>query len=66
MLFSREGRIIFLSHNNNLSLLHQVVIVSEEFRGLTTLQRHRKVNNVLKEELAMIHAFTIETKTPGQ
>lgn len=36
----------------------EVVIVSSIFMGKNKLQRHRLVNAALKEEIAVIHAFT--------
>ncbi|KAI8905165.1 bola-like protein, partial [Gorgonomyces haynaldii] len=36
----------------------EVVIVSEKFQGLKTLQRHRLVNDALKKEIGDIHAFS--------
>ncbi|XP_077576335.1 bolA-like protein 1 isoform X1 [Stigmatopora nigra] len=45
----------------------RVMVVSERFRGLTPLQRHRLVNETLKEELsARVHALAIQAKTPDQ
>ncbi|XP_065168758.1 bolA-like protein 2 isoform X2 [Atheta coriaria] len=41
-------------------------IVSGKFEGKPTLQRHRLVNSVLKEELKTIHAFSQKTFTPEQ
>lgn len=43
-----------------------VVIVAKKFEGLGLLDRHRLVNNTLKEELQKIHAFTQKTLTPAQ
>lgn len=34
-----------------------VIIVSDTFKGKNKLMRHRLVNNLLKEEIAGIHAF---------
>ena len=42
------------------------VIVSEEFKGKTLLQRHRLVNGVLKEEIRAIHAWTPRCLTGEQ
>jgi stress-induced morphogen len=44
----------------------RIVIASGEFENLTLLQRHRKVNHLLKEELIEIHALQLVTKTPGE
>ena len=42
------------------------VIVSEQFKGKTLLQRHRLVNGVLKEEIKAIHAWTPRCLTGEQ
>jgi len=43
----------------------QIAIVSEQFRDLSLLDRHRLVHSVLKEEMATrIHALTLNTQTP--
>ncbi|XP_005534126.2 PREDICTED: bolA-like protein 2 isoform X1 [Pseudopodoces humilis] len=44
----------------------RLVVVSGIFRGLKTLQRHRLVNEALKEELGRIHALEQRTLTPEQ
>ncbi|TRY84789.1 hypothetical protein DNTS_008971 [Danionella cerebrum] len=45
----------------------RVVVVSPRFEGLSLLQRHRLVNDALKEELSScIHALAIQAKTPQQ
>ncbi|XP_067878984.1 bolA-like protein 1 isoform X2 [Heterodontus francisci] len=45
----------------------KVVVVSERFEGVPLLQRHRMVNETLKEELATrVHALSIQAKTPRQ
>jgi len=36
----------------------EVIIVSPDFKGKTTLARHRLVNNMLKDEIAKVHAWT--------
>jgi len=43
-----------------------LVIVSPDFNGKGTLARHRLVNQVLKEKIASLHAFSQETYTPEQ
>jgi len=42
------------------------VVVSELFEGKPLLDRHRMVNNVLSEELKLIHAFSLKTYTKQQ
>ncbi|XP_077431920.1 bolA-like protein 1 [Vanacampus margaritifer] len=45
----------------------RVLVVSERFRGLSLLQRHRLVNEALKAELSTrVHALAIQAKTPEQ
>ncbi|KAG8560066.1 hypothetical protein GDO81_014765 [Engystomops pustulosus] len=45
----------------------KVVIVSDVFDGKSLIQRHRLVNDLLKEELAgPVHALSIQAKTPQQ
>ncbi|XP_077320381.1 bolA-like protein 1 [Lithobates pipiens] len=45
----------------------KVVVVSEAFSGKPLIQRHRLVNELLKEELAgSVHALSIQAKTPEQ
>ncbi|KAJ3378874.1 hypothetical protein HDU92_007058 [Lobulomyces angularis] len=41
----------------------EVVIVSEKFEGLKTLQRHRLVNETGKELISKLHAFSVKTFT---
>ncbi|XP_005183767.1 bolA-like protein 2 [Musca domestica] len=43
-----------------------VVIVSDKFKGLKMLQKHRMVNSVLAEELKEIHAFSQKSYTPEE
>lgn len=47
----------------------EVIIVSEDFEGVPLIQRHRKVQALLKEGGLMdeaIHALTIKAWTPDQ
>ncbi|CAH2326805.1 Hypothetical predicted protein [Pelobates cultripes] len=45
----------------------KVVVVSETFNGKSLIQRHRLVNDLLKDELAgPVHALSIQAKTPQQ
>lgn len=45
---------------------YDVVIVSDTFQGLPTLKRHRMVNELLKDEIAQLHAFSQKTYTVQQ
>jgi len=56
-------------HNvpKNAETHFKVVIVSEEFRNMPLIKRHRRVNELLKEELSSgVHALSIMAKTPDQ
>lgn len=45
----------------------RVLVVSKRFEGLSLLQRHRLVNEALREELStLVHALAIQAKTPQQ
>ena len=46
----------------------KVLIVSNEFEGLNTLQRHKLVLNVLKEQFqnGELHALSLNTKSPSE
>ncbi|MCO5733652.1 BolA family transcriptional regulator [Rhizobium sp. SSA_523] len=45
----------------------RVRVVSQRFAGMTRLQRHRLVNDLLKQELdAGLHALAIEAAAPGE
>ncbi|TNN33773.1 BolA-like protein 1 [Liparis tanakae] len=45
----------------------RVLVVSSRFEGLPLIQRHRLVNEALKEELSSsVHALAIQVKTPAQ
>jgi len=39
-----------------------VVIVSDKFEGLSRLAKHRAVLDVLKDEVAQIHAFSLDAR----
>ncbi|KZV80901.1 bola-like protein [Exidia glandulosa HHB12029] len=45
---------------------YSIVIVSASFEGKTTLARHRLVNELLKDQIAQMHAFSQKTYTPKQ
>ncbi len=46
----------------------QLLIVSEQFEGLTTLKRHKLVLGVLKEHFQSgeLHALSLITKSPSE
>jgi len=46
---------------------YRVYIVSELFKGMTRLQRHRLINQTLSAELAGgVHALAIHAAAPGE
>ncbi|KAF5353294.1 hypothetical protein D9756_008117 [Leucocoprinus leucothites] len=45
---------------------YSILLVSDDFEGKSTLQRHRQINEALKEEIAQMHAFSQKTFTPKQ
>ena len=45
----------------------RLLVVSPEFEGVSRLQRHRRVNGLLAEELASgVHALTMDLWTPAE
>ncbi len=45
----------------------RIRIVADSFRGATRIDRHRKINGLLAEELSTgVHALAIEAKAPGE
>jgi len=44
----------------------KVVVVSDEFRSKSPIERHRSVNSILEDELITVHALSIVAKTPEQ
>ncbi|MGO2011746.1 MAG: BolA family protein [Pseudoalteromonas sp.] len=54
-------------HSRGSDSHFKVIVVSEQFSGKRLLQRHREVNEALKDELAKhIHALAIHTFTPEE
>ncbi|KAI8056758.1 bola protein [Syncephalis plumigaleata] len=44
----------------------EAIIVSEQFTGKPTLQRHRLVNAAAKDIISKLHAFSQKTFTPTE
>ncbi|MBQ4839181.1 BolA family protein [Pseudoalteromonas luteoviolacea] len=54
-------------HSRGTESHFKVIVVSDEFAGLRLLPRHRRINEVLKSELANeIHALAIHAYTPEE
>lgn len=43
-----------------------ITIVSKSFEGLTLLKRHRSVYGLMADEMKIVHAVTLDTKTPEE
>lgn len=43
-----------------------IFIVSKAFDGLNSLKRHRRVFGILEDEMKIVHAVTLTTKTPEE
>ena len=41
----------------------RIFVVSDQFKKMMVLQRHRMINELLKEEIGQVHAVNIEAKT---
>lgn len=45
----------------------RVIIISQKFTGLSRINRHRAINELLKDELANgVHALALEPSAPGE
>ena len=44
----------------------KVTLVSDEFKDLMLIKRHRMVNKVLQDELKQIHALALHTMTSNE
>ena len=44
----------------------RVVLVAEAFDGMRLLARHRRVNELLREEMSSIHALALHTYTEAE
>ncbi|WP_440055335.1 BolA family protein [Pseudoalteromonas sp. T1lg65] len=54
-------------HSRGTDSHFKVVVVSEQFEGQRLLQRHRKINEILQDELQNhIHALAIHAYTPDE
>ena len=44
----------------------RVLIVSEQFEGLSLVKRHQKVHQIVAKEIKAIHAFSQQSLTPEE
>jgi len=45
--------------------MYEILIEAPEFAGKRTIQQHRMVNDVLKEEIASMHGLQLKTSVPS-
>lgn len=50
---------------NKCGSAYEVEVIAPSFEGKTLLQRHRLVNDALREELRDIHALSIKKAAPA-
>ncbi|WVO14400.1 hypothetical protein L204_102033 [Cryptococcus depauperatus] len=56
----------FTDTSGNCGSAFAVTIVSPNFAKMLTLQRHKLVNQILKDEIPQLHAFSQKTLLPEQ
>ncbi|WVQ79677.1 hypothetical protein IAT38_001777 [Cryptococcus sp. DSM 104549] len=56
----------FVDTSGNCGSSYAVTIVSPGFAKKMTLARHKLVNQILADEIALLHAFSQKTLTPEQ
>jgi BolA-like protein 3 len=49
--------------SDGCGLSFNLLVVSDQFEGLKTLKRHQKVNQLLRDIIKQLHAFTVTAKT---
>jgi len=47
-------------------VMYKITVVSEEFEGVSRIQRHKMVHDVLGENMRILHGVTIEASTPSE
>ena len=43
-----------------------IFVISDQFNGKMPIMRHRMINDLLKDEIKLVHACQIEAKTVDQ
>eukprot|EP00191_Tetraselmis_sp_GSL018_P013008 CAMPEP_0177588024 /NCGR_PEP_ID=MMETSP0419_2-20121207/5992_1 /TAXON_ID=582737 /ORGANISM="Tetraselmis sp., Strain GSL018" /LENGTH=79 /DNA_ID=CAMNT_0019078169 /DNA_START=405 /DNA_END=644 /DNA_ORIENTATION=+ len=46
--------------------MFNISVVSDKFHGLSTVQQHKAVTSVLKDEISSWHGFTLQCKVPSR
>lgn len=54
------------SHSRGSESHFNVLVVADRFTGLSRLQKHQLVYELLAEELKKVHALTLTCKTPEE
>jgi BolA protein len=44
----------------------KIIVVSDDFAGVSLINRHRQINELFREELTHIHALAMFTYTPDE
>uniref|UniRef100_A0A7S2TV98 BolA-like protein n=1 Tax=Lotharella oceanica TaxID=641309 RepID=A0A7S2TV98_9EUKA len=57
---------IVVDTSGGCGAMFELYLVTKEFEGVALLERHRMIQNTLKEELKEIHALSMKTWTPAQ
>ncbi|KAI0684689.1 bola protein [Cytidiella melzeri] len=55
-----------IDQSNGCGENYAILVVSEAFEGKTTLARHRYINDLLRPQIAQMHAFSQKSLTPKQ
>jgi len=66
LLEKLEATHVEIDDKDGCGQMIEAIIVSPQFTKKTTLARHRLVNAALKEEIAMIHAWSPKCHTPEE
>lgn len=44
--------------------MFRIAVAAEEFKGVPLVKQHRRVNEVLAQEISDMHGLTLHTMTP--
>jgi stress-induced morphogen len=65
-LVPRQSQLTYPLESGGCGQAFTSLIVSPEFAGKNSLKRHRLVNAALKDEIALIHAWSAKCQTPEE
>ena len=60
--FKNDGDHITVQDDGSGQKVH-IFVISDQFKGQLPIMRHRKINEILANEIKQIHAVTIDAKT---